>query len=188
MMRMFALSISTFSLFLFATASAEEVPGDARTTVSIQVSEGGGTNVAVQSGALTVKAAGRSEKLKGGEGVHVDFGKMPRKAALLPAPRVLAPSEGQRIGSLRISVVWAGVKGAEKYRLLVSREARVANPIVEMISDQTKTQISVPAPGIYYFRVSAVAKGGLRGRASPVRRFAIDTTPPSLKAGKPEWK
>jgi hypothetical protein len=176
------------SLHFCGNGWAEEGRTDGGTTVSVQVSDGGQTNLAVQSGALTVRAAGQSERVESGEGVRVDVGKPPKRIPLLPAPRVISPSDGQRIGSVRIWVVWAEVKSAERYRLLISRDTRFSALVAETTSEGTKTQVSVPAPGTYYFRVSAVAQNGLRGRPSPARRFVVDTTPPSLKTGKPEWQ
>lgn len=176
-----------FSFLLFFSR-ADAAPKDGGATVRVEVADGGDTFVSVLSGQLKVQAGGLETRLSGGQGAEVKRGQGARKISLLAAPKTLAPTDGQRLNSTDVSLVWAPVQGARGFHLLVATDLKFAHVVHDDVRAQGPIENVQLAAGAYFWKVSAVDGNGLEGRATAVRRFVIDLTPPKLKAGAPQWK
>jgi hypothetical protein len=171
-----------------AQPAPTQAPIDGGTQVAVQVADGGDTTIAVHSGELRVKAGGKEEHVASGQGVQVKKGQAPKKTLLLPAPMVVAPADGQRIGKVDVSLGWQEVRGAQGYHLAISSDPRFDLFVHDQLHPSSvRASVRLDA-GTYYWRVSAVDAVGLEGQPSPARKFVVDLTPPTLKTGKPQWR
>jgi hypothetical protein len=184
MRRIFLLAV----LSVVAPARADEPMDAGAASISVSVTDGGDTTIEVRNGELKVRAGGEDTHVSAGQSLHVGRGQKPMKASLLPAPGKLAPADGDHLNSLDVSLMWAKVDGANRYKLVVASDADFQKPVHESTNAaDVKSSVHLRA-GTYYWRVVAVDKDGLEGRPSPPQKFVIDTTPPKLKTGKPKWR
>jgi hypothetical protein len=105
---------------------------------------------------------------------------------LLRTPVVTAPADGATLNSVDVAFGWQKVPGAAQYVVEIA-----SSP--EMLAVRTQTVADVRAvihlnAGTWYWRVVALDGEGMAGKRALPRRITIDTTPPKLKTGKPEWK
>jgi hypothetical protein len=184
MTRALLLSIAIGATFAFSATP----DGGVSATVAVQVADGGDTTIEVTRGEIKVLAAGHETRVAEGQGAQVRRGQAAKKISILAAPEPLAPSEGAHLGNVDVALGWTRIGGARSYHLAIAADPQFARPIHDatQIPDERVT-VKLTA-GTYYWRVRAVDREGLEGRTSPPRRFIIDTTPPKLKAGTPQWK
>ena len=83
---------------------------------------------------------------------------------------------------------WVKVERAKRYKLSIAQDIDFEKPQHESTNTpEVKWTVQLPA-GTYFWRVQAIDKDGLEGKASPPRKFTVDITPPKLKTGKPKWQ
>jgi hypothetical protein len=87
---------------------------------------------------------------------------------------------------LDVPLVWHAVPGAARYVVEIASQPEMVAPRTETI-EGTRATVHFTA-GTWYWRVVALDGGGAAGRHATARRLNIDTTPPKLKTGKPEWR
>lgn len=168
--------------------SALAAPPDAGTaggaSVAVQVDEHGETTLDVRRGEVKVKAGGQTTRVRAGQTVRAQRGKPLRR--LLGAPSPVAPADGATLGNLDVAFSWQKVPGATKYLLMVAAAPEMTGARSVTVSEP-KAVVPLGA-GSWYWRVTALDAHGLAGKRGPTRRLTIDTTPPKLKTGKPEWR
>jgi hypothetical protein len=193
MMRSYQLSAVSFQLGLCllaapglvrAEGAAPTAPADAGASVTVVVEQNGDTTLDVKRGDVKVKAGGKETRVAAGESVRTQKGKPIKK--LLRAPAATAPAEGATLGTVEVGFTWQKVPGAAKYLLEVANAPAAAAAQSQTV-DGTKANLHLEA-GTYYWRVVALDGEGVAGRRAQPRRLTIDTTPPKLKTGKPEWR
>jgi hypothetical protein len=167
-----------------AEGVAPAAPADAGASVSVVVEANGDTTLDVKRGDVKVKAGGKETRVSTGEAVRTQKGKPLKR--LLRAPSPTAPAEGATLGTVEVGFTWQKVPGAAKYLLEVAN-APAATAAQSQTVDGTKTNLHLEA-GTWYWRVVALDGEGTPGRRAQPRRLTIDTTPPKLKTGKPEWR
>ena len=137
--------------------------------------EGAGAKVMVYEGGGEVESGGQKVEVGRGMGTSVEQGKPPAPPErLLPAPRGLQPAAGTRLTFNDVELSWQGVEGAAAYTgelcaddecvLLVERRVGLTEP---------SWTPEPPAPGDYFWRVTAVSASGLDGYPSPGAGLAI---------------
>ena len=159
-------------------------PTDGGATVTVSVETNGDSVVDVRRGTLKVKAGGVETRVGAGETLRARKGKLPKK--LLPAIAPSTPADGATLGIRDVAFAWAKVAGAVHYVIEVSS-------VPELSAGQTQTIDGTHAvvhlePGTWYWRVVALDGDGSSGKLAVPRRLTIDTTPPKLKTGKPDWR
>jgi hypothetical protein len=164
------------------TARAE--PVDLGASVSVQVEPNGDTTVDVKRGELKVKAGGRETRVRAGEMVRAQKGKPLKR--LLPAPAMTAPADAATVATLDLAFGWQKVPGAARYLLEVAAAPELSSAQLHTV-DGTRAVVHLE-PGTWYWRVTALDGEGTPGKRAPARRLTIDTTPPTLKTGKPQWR
>jgi hypothetical protein len=175
------------ALALGGLARADQ-PLDAGTSISVQVVDGGDTTISVKRGELKVRAGREEARLTDGQAAEIRRGLPLHKLSILPPPDKLVPADDERLSSLEVAFGWAAVPGARGYRLMVARDANFKGLVHDKSDVQAGRAPVKLAAGTYWWRVSAVDRDGLEGRASAPHKLVIDVTPPKLKAGKPQWK
>ena len=157
---------------------------DGGASVSVVVEANGDTTVDVRRGALRVKAGGEEQHVGAGEQVRVQKGQPLKRALATPVP--LAPADGATVATLDVALSWRAVSGASRYVVEVSATQEMTAPKI-IAADATRAVIHLDA-GTWYWRVVALDGGGATGKRGGARRLVIDTTPPKLKTGKPQWQ
>jgi hypothetical protein len=171
------------SLLVCGPARGQPVDGGA--SVSVQVERNGDTTLDVKRGNVKVKSGGKETQVSAGDTVHAPTGKPLRRRLAAPAP--LAPADGSLHRSADVPLSWQTVPGAAAYAVEIAGSADFATVTQAQSQDKSPATLKLPA-GTWYWRVVAVDGEGTRGKASAPRKLTIDTTPPKLKAGKPEWR
>jgi hypothetical protein len=170
-------------IVLFATRAWADAP-DGGASVSVVVEPNGDTTVDVKRGTLKVKAAEGEQRVGAGETVRAGKGKPLKR--LLSAPTVMAPADEATLNATDVALAWRKVPGAAKYVVEIASGPEMAGTRTETV-DGTRIMVHLDA-GTWYWRVVALDGGGGAGKRPPARRLTIDTTPPKLKTGKPEWR
>jgi hypothetical protein len=176
---------AAIAMMMTLAAPALGQPVDGGAQVSVQVERNGDTTVDVKRGSVKIKSGGRETHVSAGDTVHAASGKPLRR--LLAAPAPLGPADGSLQKSADVPLLWQNVPGAVAYAVEFAASADFATVTHAERQDKSPAVIKLPA-GTWYWRVVAVDGDGTRGKASPPRKLTIDTTPPKLKAGKPEWR
>lgn len=88
---------------------------------------------------------------------------------VLPAPGVMPPEPGAQPMVLR----WQAAAGASGYRVQVARAGQLAQPLVDVRTDQAQRQLDVLPPGEYQVRVQALGSDQQAGPWSAPQRFVI---------------
>jgi len=169
-------------LLLASTAWAD--PPDGGASVSVVVEPNGDTTVDVHKGALKVKAGGVEERVVAGQTVRAQKGKGIKR--LLGAPAPLAPAADATFNNTDVALAWKRVPGATRYVVEIASAPEMVGMRTETV-DGTRAVVHLD-PGTWYWRVVALDGGGAAGKRVAARRLTIDTTPPKLKTGKPEWR
>jgi hypothetical protein len=174
---------SALVLVLFASTAWADPP-DGGASVSVVVEPNGDTTVDVRKGTVKLKAGGSEERVGAGETVRVQKGK--RLQRMLAAPAPMAPADEATLNNTDVALAWKPVAGA-------SRSVVEIASAPEMVGVRTSSVTGTRAvvhlePGTWYWRVVALDGGGAAGKRAAARRLTIDTTPPKLKTGKPEWR
>jgi hypothetical protein len=171
-------------LVLLAAPSYADEPNDLGANVSVTVEPDGSTTVDVKRGQLKVKSGGTETRVGAGESVQAPKGKPLKR--ILRAPETTAPVDGATLNATDVTVTWQKVPGAARYLVEISSTPELSAARTQTI-EGTRGVVHVE-PGTWYWRVVALDGGGAPGKRGPTRRLTIDTTPPKLKTGKPEWK
>ena len=140
-------------------------------------------------GEVAVTAEGTTVQVRKDQGTLVERGDPPLEPVdLLPAPELIAPSEGAQVFDVHADLRWSAVPSAAAYWLEVARDPGLTE-LVLSDTDVTATHLglSLGEDGRYYWRVSAVDASGLPGPAAPLRQFlkARDEIPPYLQLRRP---
>ena len=131
-----------------------------------------------------MKAGGVETRVGAGESLRTSKGKPPKR--VLPAPIFSAPVDDASLGTQDVGFVWQKVPGAAKYVLEVAAAPELSSARTQTL-EGTRGSLHLE-PGTWYWRVVAFDAAGTPGKRSMPRRLTIDTTPPKLKTGKPEWR
>ena len=169
---------------LLVSPAWAEPPNDLGANVSVTVEPDGSTTVDVKRGQLKVKSGGTETRVGAGESVHAPKGKPMRR--VLRAPESSAPADGATLNATDVALSWQKVPGAAHYVVEVAASTEFAGAKLQTV-DGTRAVVHVE-PGTWYWRVVALDGAGAPGKRATPRRLTIDTTPPKLKTGKPEWK
>ncbi len=171
-------------IVVLCASSAWADPPDGGASVSVVVDPNGDTTVDVKRGTLKVKTGDAEERVGAGETVRAQKGKPLKR--LLPAPTTTAPADEATLNATDVALAWRKVPGAAKYAVEIAMAPEMSGARVETV-DGTRLVVHLET-GTWYWRVVALDGGGVSGKRAPTRRLTIDTTPPKLKAGKPEWR
>jgi hypothetical protein len=171
------------ALLLVAAPCLGETP-DGGTNVSVSVAANGDTTVDVRRGELKVKSGGAESRVRTGETVRAQKGK-PLKQLLGIVPAT-APVDGATLNATEISFSWGKVTGATHYVVEISAAPELSGARSQTV-DTTHAAVHLES-GTWYWRVVALDGDGSPGKRAPPRRLTIDTTPPKLKTGRPEWR
>jgi hypothetical protein len=99
----------------------------------------------------------------------------------LATPQLLSPDPNAVDQKVATTIQWSAVKGAGRYRLVVSPDSMLRTPVLD---DTSITSTSRIASGLayltnYYYRVLAkTADGSSYSAPSPIRRFTTVVEPP----------
>ncbi len=157
----------------------------------------GVASVDVFQGRAELSSAARRETLGAGERIRSGAdGQMSRKETILPAPRLVAPSD-QRVfvyddpAKETTTLAWESVPRAARYHLMIADRPLFTDPLYDDAGrKEPSVLIEAIAPADYYWRVSAIDGTGVSGPFSGARRFRVtsqrirdkgDTTPPALE-------
>ena len=134
----------------------------------VEVAEGDGVKVTAQKRSTTVKR---------GHGIRVEPGKAPEEPKpLLAAPKAVLPFPESVLLTHAIHFHWKPVRGATRYVLLISRDARGFQPVRQLTTDKTSYLFrSTLTKGEYHWQLRAVDAQGAVGHASDSRRFQLKT-------------
>ena len=105
--------------------------------------------------------------------------------AAVSAPDLIAPSSGARIfmGELRaIELAFEISQVIKAYRIEVAPDARFGQRLLERSVTASPVSFTAPAPGTYYWRISATDLKGRNTGFGEVRSFSVLLTPPRLLA------
>ncbi len=166
------------------TAPPAAAAPDGGAQVAVQVEPNGDTTLDVKKGAVKVRANGRESRVGAGETVRATRGKPLTRVLAAPAP--VAPGADAALGTLDAAFSWQKVRGASRYVLEVSPAPELSGAHTQTV-EGTRATVHLDA-GTWYWSVTALDADGSVGKRSPPRRLTIDTTPPKLKTGKPEWR
>ncbi|HEX8953864.1 MAG TPA: hypothetical protein VF945_18530 [Polyangia bacterium] len=171
-------------LLLLPAASSADEPNDLGANVAVVVEPDGSTTVDVKRGQLKVKSGGTETRVGAGESVHAQKGKPMRR--LLRAVPSETPVDGATLNATDVPLAWQKVPGAARYVVELSASPELSSARTQTV-DGTRAVVHLE-PGTWYWRVVALDGSGAPGKRATARRLTIDTTPPKLKTGKPEWK
>lgn len=184
-MRSYQLSAVSFQLGLcLLAAPCRADPPDMGANVAVTVDPDGSTTVDVRRGQVKVKAGGSETRVGAGESVRAQKGKPVKR--LLRAVMPTAPADGATLNATDVPFAWPKVPGAAHYVVEISASPEMSAARTQTV-EGTRAVVHLDA-GTWYWRVVALDGGGGSGKRAAARRLTIDTTPPKLKTGKPEWK
>ena len=170
-------------LLLIAAPALGDTP-DGGANVSVIVEPNGSTTVDVKRGQLKVKSGGTETRVGAGESVRAQKGKPIHR--VLAAPAATAPADNATLNATDVELAWKKVPGAAHYIVELSASPEFSGARTQSV-DTNKAMVHVET-GTWYWRVVALDGNGAAGKRAAARRLTIDTTPPKLKTGKPEWK
>lgn len=142
------------------------------------------SNIEVLKGKVAVSGAQKKKLIKAGFGTQVAQGKAPIAARKLLAPPKLKPLP-DRIRRINWMLQWDPVKGAEKYRIEVDRQADFNTLIWHELSSYTRAAFPNLPDGHYFVRIRAVDKLALEGK-SVVQEIVLDAHPQPPVQLKPD--
>lgn len=161
--------------------------GKAPVDFAVSVNPDKSSSVAVYQGVAEVTSEGRTVVVKARHGVTVELGGMPpAPVPLPPAPVVRSPDDGGRFDYRdlppRIRFAWNAAGGADRYRIVLARDAAFQDVIAEEEVGVTRFHHGNLGRGEYYWKVSGMA-GGLEGFSCESRRVEVvqDLAAPSLR-------
>lgn len=180
--------------------------GDRRTAVSLatpgatvvvsgdavlHVDAGRTTRIAVHSGRVRVRAAGREIAVRAGSGVRVEMGRPPQPPRALVAPPswVSPPPEALLFTGVphQVRGVFTGSNGttpATQWHLQLARDEDFRDLLVDRIvpGNVTTFEAANLGPGTYFARVSGIDQDRIEGTPGPVARVVI-TAPRVIPGG-----
>jgi len=183
-----------------ANAAGRQVsaaPTPQSSAFSVEVGpDGGTTTVTVKTGpSVRVEAEGVTRPVAAGASVRVAKGNPPPEPlAPLVAPRPVLPEDGEllklrpdRAGLLGpVKLSWAGVPGAERYEVEVSRDIEGPPVLTQAVSAVEVKLPTLPA-GRYRWTVRAVGPAG-RSEPAPSRHFELVLERLKLEVQKGQWQ
>lgn len=123
------------------------------------------------------------------DGALVRSGNVPtKKVKVLPAPELLSPSSGQSAIAGQTRLRWAEIADAAGYWLEIGLDPSFQHLAASRWGlAKAHYAASELAPGIYYWRVSALDRFGIPGARSTIGKLEIraDTEPPYLLVKRP---
>ncbi len=143
---------------------------------AVSVERDGGTRIEVLSGdGVEVSAQAQSARLRPGQGLSVRPGKAPEAPRALPEPpEPLLPYPDSRLITPSILFSWKPAPGAQRYVLLLARDAAGLRPIRQLTVQEASYLFQSRLPdGDYYWFLRAVDARGAVGRSTPARRFSL---------------
>ncbi len=148
---------------------------------AVRVAEGGDSDFRLFQGSGKLQTrTGQTLDLKANEAVKVDAaGKAAPKVVLPAIPTLLAPSHQAEItypnaAQATTLLVWKGVPEATSYHVMVDYSAYFNRPIVDRKGlRDSSVELRGLDVGKYYWRVSAIDKGGEEGSFSEFARFTV---------------
>jgi hypothetical protein len=182
------MRVTWFIVLLAPSAFAETTakgPVDGGAEVAVQVNPSGETTVDVKRGEVQVKAGNHVARVRSGESIRAGRDRVVHR--LLPAPKLRAPANDATLNLVEVGFGWVAVRDARGYHLEVANDALFSTALRQSDVPGLTTALHLDG-GSYFWRVTPYDAAGMRGRPSIVRHFVIDTTPPKIKAGKPEWR
>ncbi|MGH9382484.1 MAG: FecR domain-containing protein [Thermoanaerobaculia bacterium] len=139
---------------------------------------------------VRIAARGETVVLRQNEGALVRPDDSPvRKLDVLRAPLPQAPAEDRPAIAGRVRLRWSTVADAAGYWLEIAHDPQFNRMATSQRGvPETEFRADLLAPGIYYWRVSALDRFGLPGARSEARRLEVrsDTVPPYLLIERPE--
>ncbi|MDB4965558.1 MAG: hypothetical protein JWN44_1247 [Myxococcales bacterium] len=178
------LSALGLAVVAMVGSARAEGPVDMGASVSVTVEANGDTTVEVKRGDLKVKSGGHEAWVGAGDSIRASKGKPLKK--VLVGPVLVAPADQATVGTLDVGFTWQKVPGASRYLLELSTAPEFSSARSQTV-DSTRGSLHLD-PATWYWRVVAIDADGAPGKRSMPRRLTIDTTPPKLKTGKPEWR
>jgi hypothetical protein len=170
-------------MLLFAVPAWAETP-DGGANVAVVVEPNGDTTIDVRRGQLKVKSGSAETHVGAGESVRAPKGKPMKR--VLAATVATAPGADAALKATDVEFAWQKVPGAARYLVEIAASPELAAARTQTV-EGTKTVVHLDT-GTWYWRVVALDGSGTPGKRAATRRLTIDTTPPKLKTGKPEWK
>lgn len=140
----------------------------------------------LEDGSYTLRTFGLDDEgLEGMPSAPMEF-----KVRVNPLPPIMqSPSNGEKLRSPAVELVWLKVGDAVKYHLQLASDKEFAMPVIEepaVASSRFRTG-DLP-PGTYYFRARSIAEDGYVGKWSVIQEFTILPPPPAPSTEKPEVK
>jgi hypothetical protein len=145
---------------------------------AVSVDPEGGTRVEVLSGdGVEVTAQAQSARLRPGQGLVVKPGSAPPRPESLPEPpAAILPNLDSRLITPSILFTWQASPTAQRYVLLIARDAAGLRPVRQLTVRDTAFLFQSNLPdGEYYWFLRSVNARGAVGRASPARRFSLQS-------------
>lgn len=158
---------------------------------AVTVNDDKSSTFTLYAGAAEVRAEGRSVTLGPHQAVRVEPSSAPGEPIALPdppGPIAPAPDAEVRYGAAapEVEFQWAAVEGADRYRLVLARDERFADVLLDRkVAGPSFVHGNLPQ-GSVYWRVSSVRSGaeGLPGVPRSLR-LVHDGVPPRLSVEFP---
>jgi hypothetical protein len=152
--------------------------------------------IAVYKGVAKIDAGGRMLSIKANQYVLIDTSGVATAVMTLPdPPQVEEPSERMRRVYRdfppSISFRWRAARDPEGYRVLIARDPKLMETIVDEVVERTSFKTGGLVAGKYYWGVTAMTRG-VDGAPSTARTLEMveDRVPPALEVvfGEPSTR
>lgn len=144
--------------------------------------------VANYDGELELKSKNSHVVLKSNQGSSLlATGSLTEPKDLLKKPSLVSPLPEKIVYANKTALEWTKIDGAEKYWLMVSRDATFKTTILQDREEKGTNHSVELERGSYYWRVAAIDKEGFPGPFSEARLFTlmVNTEPPYLSVSEP---
>jgi len=93
-------------------------------------------------------------------------------------PTLSAPADGSNVTGEAVTLAWDAVEAADEYRITVSENADLSNPIVDDIIPETSFDLQdFSETATYYWQVHALDSIGNEGAVSAIGSFTVNAPP-----------
>ncbi len=144
--------------------------------------------VANYDGELELKSKNSKVTLKTNQGsTLLATGNLTQPKDLLKRPALLSPDNSKVLYSDKTTLEWGKVENAEKYWLMLSRDATFKTVVQESKGNKANSAPVKLERGSYYWRVAAIDKDGFPGPFSEPKLFTlvVNSEPPFLAVSEP---
>jgi hypothetical protein len=144
--------------------------------------------VANYDGELELKSKNSKVTLKTNQGsALLATGTLTQPKDLLKKPGLLSPVSEKIVYANKVSLEWSKIDGAERYWLMISRDATFKTTIEQTREEKSNAHEAELERGSYYWRVAAIDKEGFPGPFSEARVFTlvVNNEPPFLSVSNP---